>query len=94
MADVLPFVPLAPAVYQKAAEDIKAIAHFVRSELGPVEIDLLSYNPLGESKYERLDQTTAHKEIQSEEYVDALRSIVSLDSSESEIGSASVPETE
>ncbi|NLZ27793.1 MAG: glycyl-radical enzyme activating protein [Firmicutes bacterium] len=47
-------VPIIPG-YTSGEEDIRAMAHFIRHEVGPVErIDLLGYNNLCVADYERL----------------------------------------
>ena len=68
-------VPLIPG-FNDSPEDIRAIAHFVKSELGSIEIELLAYNKLGEGKYDRIDLTGVHLEIQSEEYIKTLEAII------------------
>jgi pyruvate formate lyase activating enzyme len=69
-------VPLIPG-FNDSEDEIKAIAEFVKSELGTKEIDLLAYNNLGEAKFEHLDKPTSHLERQSEEHIQHLKSIVS-----------------
>jgi pyruvate formate lyase activating enzyme len=68
-------IPLIPG-FSDSEEDIRKIAHFVKEELGKIEIELLSYNKLGEAKYERMGKTGPHFDIQSEEYVLKLKDIV------------------
>ena len=68
-------VPLIPN-FNDSPEDIRAIARFVKEEMGPIEIDLLPYNKLGEVKYERLNRSCIHAETQSEEYIKQLEEIV------------------
>jgi len=69
-------VPMIPR-FNDTAEEIRAIAEFVKEELGGVDIDLLRYNKWGESKYERLGKACSHLEEQSEEDMERLRAIVS-----------------
>lgn len=65
-------VPLVPG-FNDSAEEVRGIAHFVKKEIGLVDIDLHPYNKLGEAKYERLDKIRPHLETQNEEYVQKLR---------------------
>jgi len=56
-------VPIIPG-YTSGEEDIKAMAHFIRDEVGPVErIDLLGYNSLCVADYERLGVDYQLKEV-------------------------------
>lgn len=71
-------VPVVPA-FNNSAEEIRTIARFVKEELGSVEIDLLPYNKLGESKYEFLDRVCFHGESSREEEIKALEAEVSLE---------------
>ena len=71
-------VPLIPN-FNDSPEDIRAIARFVKEELGPIEIDLLPYNKLGEVKYERLDRQCIPTETQTEEYIKHLDTLVNLE---------------
>lgn len=71
-------VPLIPG-FNDSPEEIKTIARFVKTELGPIEIDLLTYNKLGEGKYDRMDMAGVHLDIQSEEYVQSLEAIAKSD---------------
>jgi pyruvate formate lyase activating enzyme len=49
-------VPIIPG-YTDSVENIEAIARFTAEELGTfIEVDLLNYNPLGVSKYRRLER--------------------------------------
>jgi len=68
-------VPLIPG-FNDSPEDIRAIGNFVRSELHSVEVDLLAYNKMGESKYPRLNRETASLHIQEDSYVEMLRDII------------------
>lgn len=61
--------------------DVKAIAQFVRRELGSVPMDLLPYNRMGEVKYERLDRRRVSLERNEDEYVQACEAIVSQEAS-------------
>jgi len=69
-------VPMIPG-FSDSAEEVRAIANFVKEELGSVDIDLLPYNKWGESKYERLDKTCFRLEEQTEEDIERLRAIIS-----------------
>jgi pyruvate formate lyase activating enzyme len=71
-------VPLIPN-FNDSPEDVRAIARFVKEEMGPIEIDLLPYNKLGEVKYERLDRPCSTAETQTEEYVEHLETIVNAE---------------
>lgn len=69
--------PLIPG-FNDSIEDVKAIAHFVKYELGldPAKyLRLLAYNNLGEEKYERMDYQgkRPHYQRQSEEYLEELK---------------------
>lgn len=68
-------VPLIPG-FNDSTEDITAIARFVRCEMGPVEIDLLPYNKMGEVKFARLDRPYTPRQTQEDGHVQALREIV------------------
>jgi pyruvate formate lyase activating enzyme len=67
-------IPMIPN-FNDSPEDVKAIARFVREELGDIEMDLLPYNKLGEVKYERLDKTPFTAEPQSEEVMQYLETV-------------------
>jgi len=71
-------VPLIPN-FNDSPEDIRAIARFVKEEMGSIEIDLLPYNKLGEVKYERLDRQCIPTETQTEEYIKHLDTLVNLE---------------
>lgn len=71
-------VPLIPG-FNDFPEDIRAIVRFVKAELGSVDIDLLPYNKLGESKYDHMDLAGVHLEPQSEEHVQTLEAIIKSD---------------
>ncbi|MBI2907608.1 MAG: glycyl-radical enzyme activating protein [Chloroflexi bacterium] len=71
-------VPLIPG-FNDSVEDIGATARFVRSELGPVEIDLLPYNKMGEVKFERLDRPCVPNQAQGPDQVQALRDLVAAE---------------
>jgi len=68
-------VPLIPG-FNDSGEAIMQIARFVKSELGSIDIDLLSYNKFGEAKYELLDKACVSLESQSEQRIKALESLV------------------
>ena len=71
-------VPVVPN-FNDSPEEVKAIAHFVKAELGSVDIDLLPYNKLGESKYERLDRTLIRLQEKGEENIQILETAVRLE---------------
>jgi pyruvate formate lyase activating enzyme len=71
-------VPLIPN-FNDFPEDVRAIARFVREEMGSVEIDLLPYNKLGEVKYERLDRQCITAETQTEEVINHLQTMIDLE---------------
>jgi len=71
-------VPIVPN-FNDSPEEVKAIAHFVKAELGSVDIDLLPYNKLGESKYERLDRTLIRLQEKGEENMQILETAVRLE---------------
>lgn len=67
-------VPLIPG-FNDAVEEIRATARFCRAELGSVDLELLAYNKLGESKYQRLDRECISSQGRSDEYVRELNAI-------------------
>lgn len=71
-------VPLIPN-FNDSPEDIRRIARFVKEEMDSIDMDLLSYNKLGEGKYERLDRLCVPAETQTEEYTNHLETIVNLE---------------
>jgi pyruvate formate lyase activating enzyme len=71
-------VPLIPN-FNDSPEEVRAIARFVKEEMGSIEIDLLPYNKLGEVKYDRLDRQCIPAETQTEEEIHHLETIVSLE---------------
>ena len=70
-------VPLIPG-FNDSPEHIRSVNGFVRKEIGPVEIDLLPYNKLGEIKYEHLDRhgIKPSGEVQGDEYLEMLSGII------------------
>ena len=68
-------VPMIPG-FNDSADEVRAIAEFVRKELGDLKIDLHQYNKLSESKYALLDKQAIHLDIQSDDYMQKLRNIV------------------
>jgi len=72
-------VPLIPK-FNDSIENIKAVLHFVKVELGlnGPDIDLLPYNQLGEAKYDRLDMESMRPsmETQMEQYIEKLEAII------------------
>ena len=69
-------VPMIPN-FNDSPEDVRAIARFVREELGAIDMDLLPYNKLGEVKYERLGKTCFTAKAQSDEEMQHLETVVS-----------------
>lgn len=69
-------VPLIPG-FNDTEQDVREIAAFAATLSKEIEVDLLAYNPLGEGKYESLGKgSVEHVQVQSEEYVEGLRSVV------------------
>jgi pyruvate formate lyase activating enzyme len=65
-------VPLIPG-FNDSPEAVKDIARFAKSELGPVAIDLLPYNKMGEGKYKLLDRDYSPLETQDERHMEDLQ---------------------
>ena len=65
-------VPVIPG-FNDSAEQIRAIANLVKERLGPIEIDLLPYNRMGESKYEFLGRPSFRSESGLDEDIERLR---------------------
>lgn len=73
---ILVRVPLIPG-FNDSEQDVRKIAAFAATLSKEIEVDLLAYNPLGEGKYESLGKDSVeHMQVQSEEYVEGLRSVV------------------
>lgn len=70
-------VPIIPG-FNDSAEQIGAISHFVKAELGSVEIELLPYNKMGEIKYERLDRACVRLQEISERILEGLAAVAKL----------------
>lgn len=70
-------VPMIPG-FNDTPEDVRAIVKFVKKEIGPLEIDLLPYNNLGESKYERLDRSGITLQPQDDDHMEALKKLVRI----------------
>jgi pyruvate formate lyase activating enzyme len=68
-------VPLIPG-FNDSPEEIRKIAEFVKTELGPIEVHLLPYNKLGEGKSNRLDKEGVHLEMQNKDYIAELEAVV------------------
>ncbi len=83
-------VPLIPG-FNDSPEVIGEIARFVRSELNSVDLELLAYNKLGEGKYERLGRVAVPMDMMTEEHVESLRHIASLELGKAKISSAATP---
>ena len=71
-------VPMIPN-FNDSPEDVRAIARFVREELGAIDMDLLPYNKLGEVKYERLGKKCFTAEAQTDEEMQHLETVVSAE---------------
>ncbi len=73
-------VPLIPT-FNADVDTIREIAKFVKDDLGQIEIDLLTYNKFGESKYERLDRVPVSLSEINDELIaklqDALKQAIS-----------------
>jgi len=70
-------IPAIPG-FNDSLEEVKAIADFVKTELGPVDIDLLPYHKMAEVKYRRLDRIPVTMQSQDDEYMRELESIVGM----------------
>ena len=68
-------VPLIPG-FNDAPEQVRAIVAFVKQELNSVPIDLLSYNRLGESKYDLLGRDYSSLQSQEEGQMRVLESLL------------------
>ena len=70
-------IPLIPG-FNDSVEEVRAIAEYVKKGLGlgPDDIDLLPYNPLGEIKYEFLDLIPTPGRTQTEEHLKALEAAI------------------
>ena len=66
-------VPVIPG-FNDSLEAVKAIARFAKTELGPLAIDLLPYNKMGEGKYKLLDRDYSPLETQDEQHMEYLQS--------------------
>ena len=78
IAQVRPMIVRVPLIpdFNDSPEEIRAIARFVKKELGSIKVELLPYNRLGEGKYERLDRRCISKESREEDYLRVLEDIV------------------
>jgi pyruvate formate lyase activating enzyme len=70
-------VPLIPD-FNDSPEDVKAIVNFVNKEMGHVETELLPYNKLGESKYERLDRSIVELQAKDEGHRESLEKLTKI----------------
>ena len=61
-------VPLIPG-FNDSPEAVTSIAKFAKTELGPVAIDLLPYNKMGEGKYALLGRDYSPLETQDERHM-------------------------
>jgi pyruvate formate lyase activating enzyme len=68
-------VPIIPGFNDNPSE-IQAITQYVKTMLGDCTIDLLPYNRMGESKYERLGRSFVPLEAIVEDRIEELRQIV------------------
>lgn len=68
-------IPIIPD-FNDSVEEVKAILRFIRTELGLIDIDLLPYNKLGESKHKRLGRTAVVLQEKGEEQIRELEDIV------------------
>jgi pyruvate formate lyase activating enzyme len=68
-------VPMIPG-FNDSADEVRAIARFVKNELNGVPIDLLSYNRMGENKFEFLERECCPLLSQDENTIQALEAIV------------------
>jgi pyruvate formate lyase activating enzyme len=75
-------VPIIPG-FNDSAEQIGAISHFVKAELGSVDIELLPYSKMGEIKYERLDRACVHLSEIGERALQDLATVAKLELGES-----------
>jgi len=74
-------MPLIPGFNDNEAE-VKALLAFAKElGLGPADVNLLKYNPLGEAKYEKLGrgQELRRLEAQSDEYFEHLSGLLAHD---------------
>ena len=71
-------MPLIPG-FNDSKEAVIALTRFVKTELGHLPIELLTYNKMGESKYKLLDREATKRGMQQEAYVESLRKIVKLE---------------
>ncbi len=67
-------VPLIPG-FNDSFEEVREIVHFVKAELGSVNIDFLPYNKMGEVKYYLLDRKYVPLQPQSDSLIQDLRAI-------------------
>ncbi|MCK5553508.1 MAG: glycyl-radical enzyme activating protein [Deltaproteobacteria bacterium] len=70
-------VPVIPG-FNDSIQEVMAIAHFVKEELASVDIDLLHYNKMGESKYQQLERAGVHLQDKGEDHLEMLRAVVSF----------------
>jgi hypothetical protein len=65
-------VPIIPG-FNDSVDEVKAITRFAKEELGIADVDILSYNKLGEGKYEFLDKSYSPLQSIDEHYFEASR---------------------
>lgn len=70
-------VPIIPN-FNDSVEEVRAIVHLVKTDLPPLDIDLLPYNKLGENKYERLGRRFVELQQKDEEYMRELENIIGI----------------
>jgi len=74
-------VPIIPG-FNDSVDAVKAIARFAKEELGIADVDILSYNKLGEGKYEFLDKSYSPLQSIDEHYFEALQACVREEASQ------------
>jgi pyruvate formate lyase activating enzyme len=69
-------VPLIPG-YNDTAENIAATAHFIVHELDSINVHLLPYHRLGETKYARMERPTESISVQppGDEYMEKIKEV-------------------
>jgi pyruvate formate lyase activating enzyme len=70
-------IPVIPG-FNDSPEEIGEIVRFARSELGCTNVDLMTYNKMGESKYERLNRPRIAVESMDENRMEELKKIAAV----------------
>jgi pyruvate formate lyase activating enzyme len=70
-------IPVIPG-FNDSPEEIGEIVRFARSELGCQNVDLMTYNKMGESKYERLNRPRIAVESMDENRMEELKKIAAV----------------